>query len=182
MKQKRNYDVKSRGRDFRPGELVWVYNPIRKKGRSPKLDSKWTGPCKVLERMGEVVYRVQMPPRGRKVALHRDRLAPYRGGPPSPSADTQAASPPSPVAQPPPGSPLTPPGNPAPLSPAPLFPAPLSPAHSPLPHAPSAPFPGTVPPAAPVPLPPTPAGSRPRRRTRPPTRLRDYVVSLGAQD
>ena len=29
--------------------------------------------------LGEVVYRVQLPPRGRKVALHRNRLAPYRG-------------------------------------------------------------------------------------------------------
>ncbi|KAJ8362491.1 hypothetical protein AAFF_G00372030 [Aldrovandia affinis] len=33
----------------------------------------------ILERVGEVVYRVQLPPTGRKVALHRDRLALYRG-------------------------------------------------------------------------------------------------------
>ena len=97
VKQKRYYDVKSRGRDFTADELVWVYNPIRKKGRSPKLDSKWTGPCKVLGRLGEVVYRVQMPPRGRKVALHRDRLAPYRGGPPPLNANERAASPPPPA-------------------------------------------------------------------------------------
>ena len=56
-----------------------MYNPQRKKGRCPKLDSKWMGPCRVLERLSEVVYRVQLPLRGRKVALHRDRLAPYRG-------------------------------------------------------------------------------------------------------
>lgn len=78
-KQKRNYDVHARGRNFEAGELVWVYSPQRKKGRCPKLDSVWVGPCRVLERLGEVVYRVQLPPRGRKVALHRDRLAPYRG-------------------------------------------------------------------------------------------------------
>lgn len=79
MRQKRNYDVRSKGRHFEAGELVWVYSPRRKKGRCPKLDCHWVGPCRVLERMGEVVYRVQLPPRGRKVALHRDRLAPYRG-------------------------------------------------------------------------------------------------------
>ncbi len=78
-KQKRNYDVHTRGRHFEVGELVWVYNPQRKKGRCPKLDSDWVGPCRILGRIGEVVYRVQLPPRGRKVALHRDRLAPYRG-------------------------------------------------------------------------------------------------------
>lgn len=81
VRQKRNYDVHTRGRHFVAGELVWVYSPLRKKGRCPKLDSHWVGPCSVLERVGEVVYRVQLPSRGRKVALHRDRLAPYRGDP-----------------------------------------------------------------------------------------------------
>lgn len=61
------------------GELVWVYSPQRKKGRCPKRDIQWVGPGRVLERLGEVVYRVQLPPSGRRVALHRDRLAPYRG-------------------------------------------------------------------------------------------------------
>lgn len=79
MRQKRNYDLKSKGRSFKYGELVWVYTPKRKKGRCPKLDRHWDGPCRVLERVGEVVYRVQVPPRGRKVALHQDRLAPYKG-------------------------------------------------------------------------------------------------------
>lgn len=37
------------------------------------------GPYSVLKRIGEVVYWVQLPPRGRKVGVHRDRLAPYRG-------------------------------------------------------------------------------------------------------
>lgn len=79
VRQKRNYDLRSKGRDFRPGELVWVYSPKRRKGRCPKLDCHWQGPCEVLEKLSEVVYRVQLPPRGRRVALHRDRLAPYRG-------------------------------------------------------------------------------------------------------
>ena len=80
VRQKRNYDIRSRGRDFEAGELVWVYEPKRKRGRIPKLDSHWTGPCRVIARVGEVVYRVQLPfPRRRKVVLHRDRLAPYRG-------------------------------------------------------------------------------------------------------
>ena len=79
VRQKRNYDVRARGRDFQAGELVWVYSPQRKKGRCPKLDCQWIGPCRVLEKIGEVVYRVQLPPRGRRVAIHRDRLCPYHG-------------------------------------------------------------------------------------------------------
>ena len=77
-KQKRAYDVHCRGRPFSPGEKVWVYNPTRKKGISPKLTSKWVGPCEVLEQLSDVVYRVRMSVRGRVVVLHRDRLAPYR--------------------------------------------------------------------------------------------------------
>ena len=86
MKQKRNYDIRSKGRHFQAGELVWVYRPHRKKGWCTKLDCHSEGPCQVLERLGEVVYRVQLPGKRKKVALHRDRLAPYRGDSlPSPS-------------------------------------------------------------------------------------------------
>ncbi|KAK7884629.1 hypothetical protein WMY93_027752 [Mugilogobius chulae] len=79
VRQKRNYDLRAKGKDFNAGDLVWVFSPKRKKGRCPKLDCHWVGPCEVLEKLGEVVYRVQLPPRGRRVALHRDRLAPYQG-------------------------------------------------------------------------------------------------------
>lgn len=75
MRQQRNYDGRARGRHFQAGEIVWVYNPQRKMGRCPELDCYWEGPC---TGRGEVVYRVQLPPRGRKVTPHRDRLAPYR--------------------------------------------------------------------------------------------------------
>ena len=76
-RQKRAYDSRCAGMDFAPGALVWVFNPIRKKGVSPKLCSKWTGPCTVLQKLSDVVYRVQLLGR-RKVVLHRDRLAPYQ--------------------------------------------------------------------------------------------------------
>ena len=94
VRKKRNYDVCSRGRNFEAWELVWTYSPQRKKGRCPKLASEWIGPCRVLERLGEVVYRVQLPPGGRWVALHRDRLVPYRGAAtPQPAPASPAAAP-----------------------------------------------------------------------------------------
>lgn len=79
IRQKRGYDVHTKGKDFHAGDLIWVYGPKRVKGRSPKLDSKWIGPCYVVSRVGEVVYRVRLAPRGRTVVLHRDRMAPYKG-------------------------------------------------------------------------------------------------------
>ena len=77
-RQKRGYDLRCQGRSFMPGERVWVYNPTRKKGVSPKLTSQWVGPGEVLEQLSDVVYWVKMCVRGRVVVLHRDRLAPYR--------------------------------------------------------------------------------------------------------
>nr|XP_055054004.1 uncharacterized protein LOC129439426 [Misgurnus anguillicaudatus] len=79
VRQKRAYDHHCKGRDFCAGELVWVYGPKRKKGRSPKLDSAWIGPCYIVRKLGETVYRVRKRPGGKTVVLHRDRLAPYQG-------------------------------------------------------------------------------------------------------
>ncbi|KAL6459687.1 hypothetical protein MHYP_G00314460 [Metynnis hypsauchen] len=70
QKQKRVHDP------LAVGARVWLYNPQRKKGLCPKLQSAWVGPCSVLSRLGEVVYRIRW---GRRTMIvHRDRLAPYR--------------------------------------------------------------------------------------------------------
>lgn len=83
FRQKKAYDAYGKGREFQEGERVWVFNPRRKKGRCPKLDSAWEGPCLILQKISEVVYKVKLRTRQRVVVLHRDRLAPYLG-----SADT----------------------------------------------------------------------------------------------
>ncbi|KAL7841611.1 hypothetical protein SRHO_G00253020 [Serrasalmus rhombeus] len=75
-RQKRAYDTRCQGAPLAPGTAVWFYNPRRKTGRCPKLQSDWEGPCRVLHRLLEVVYRVQTS--RRTVVVHRDRLAPYR--------------------------------------------------------------------------------------------------------
>ena len=64
VRQKRCHEAFVKGQDFQPGDLVWVYGPKRVKGRCPKLDSAWIGPCYVVERVGEVVHRVKLAPRG----------------------------------------------------------------------------------------------------------------------
>ncbi|CAI5685570.1 unnamed protein product [Oreochromis niloticus] len=78
VRQKRAYDTRGRGGAFVPGDKVWVYCPVRKRGVSPKLCSHWQGPAEVVERLTEVVYRICMPGPGCMVVLHRDRLSPYR--------------------------------------------------------------------------------------------------------
>ncbi|KAI4871800.1 hypothetical protein NFI96_004239 [Prochilodus magdalenae] len=76
QKQKRAYDMRCFGDPLVERSRVWLYNPQRKKGLCPKLQSAWVGPCVVLSRLGEVVYRIRW---GRRTMIvHRDRLAPYR--------------------------------------------------------------------------------------------------------
>ncbi|KAJ8356846.1 hypothetical protein SKAU_G00196400 [Synaphobranchus kaupii] len=97
-RQKRAYDQHTKGAHFKTGDLVWVYGPKRTKGKSPKLQSAWVGPYTVLERLGEVVYRVRLLPRGRTVVLHRDWLTPYRGAARPASSGSPARGTPPPTA------------------------------------------------------------------------------------
>ncbi|KAG1963495.1 retrotransposable element [Pimephales promelas] len=74
-RQKRAYDARAHGPTIGPGDKVWVFCP--QFGLSPKLTHHWQGPGEVLDKISEVVFRVRMPGRGRRVVLHKDRLAPY---------------------------------------------------------------------------------------------------------
>lgn len=78
-RMKTRYDLRAEGPRFRAGDLVWLYNPCRKKTRSPKLQANWEGPYVVLKCLNDVVYRIQRNPRAKAKVVHADRLLPYRG-------------------------------------------------------------------------------------------------------
>ncbi|KAJ8977904.1 hypothetical protein NQ317_012405 [Molorchus minor] len=63
---------------YQAGDEVWLYNPARRKGRSPKLQKSWEGPYTVIKRINDLVYRIQRGPRAKMKVVHLDRLAPYR--------------------------------------------------------------------------------------------------------
>ncbi|GFV39644.1 retrovirus-related Pol polyprotein from transposon 412 [Trichonephila clavipes] len=54
-KMKTQYDARATGHDFHEGEKVWLWNPKRSQGLSPKLQTKWEGPYSVLKRLKDVV-------------------------------------------------------------------------------------------------------------------------------
>ncbi|KAJ8914068.1 hypothetical protein NQ315_017589 [Exocentrus adspersus] len=60
------------------GEKVWLYNPKRTKGKSPKLQKSWEGPYTVVTRLNDVVYRIQKNPQAKMKVVHIDRLTPYQ--------------------------------------------------------------------------------------------------------
>ncbi|KAK9874212.1 hypothetical protein WA026_002568 [Henosepilachna vigintioctopunctata] len=79
-RMKTRYDLKANSVGFKEGDLVWLYNPQRKKGISPKLTQAWEGAYKVMKRINDVVYRIQRTPRSKPKVVHLDRLAKYYEG------------------------------------------------------------------------------------------------------
>ncbi|GFW36887.1 retrovirus-related Pol polyprotein from transposon TNT 1-94 [Trichonephila clavipes] len=43
-KMKTRYDARATGHDFHEGDKVWIWNPKRRKGLSPKLQTNWEAP------------------------------------------------------------------------------------------------------------------------------------------
>jgi hypothetical protein len=78
-RQKRNYDVKTRMKRYEECDLVWLHNPAKKKGISPKLTRSWEGPYMVIHRLSDVTYRIKGGLRAKLKIVHFDRLKPYHG-------------------------------------------------------------------------------------------------------
>lgn len=57
--QKFNFDFKAQHQFYSVGEFVWLKNKARKKGVSPKLQKRFKGPFKIVERISDVLYRIQ---------------------------------------------------------------------------------------------------------------------------
>ena len=76
---KRNYDIKSNLYEFQVGDAVWLYDPVRRVGLNPKLQRPWKGPYKVITKLSEILYRVQLSPRHRPKVVHHDKLRRYSG-------------------------------------------------------------------------------------------------------
>lgn len=58
------------------GELMRLYNPQRKKSRSPKLTPNWEGPGD--QELNDVIYRIQHSPKSNMKGVHLDRLAAFK--------------------------------------------------------------------------------------------------------
>ncbi len=78
-RMKEYYDCCSEGKRLEVGEPVWLYNPQRKKGVTPKLARPWHGPYVVVTRLNDLVYRIKPGPKGKAKVVHRNRLWKYRG-------------------------------------------------------------------------------------------------------
>ncbi|XP_038062372.1 uncharacterized protein LOC119732841 [Patiria miniata] len=53
-RQKKCYDQKTIGAKLKTGEFVWLHNPSKTKGLSPKLQRRWEGPYLILQKLSDV--------------------------------------------------------------------------------------------------------------------------------
>jgi len=80
QKQKKYYDHRCDNRSlFDKGDPVWLHNPQRKKGICPKLSLKWEGPYLVIEKLCDVVFKIQRSARSTPKVVHANRLKKYLG-------------------------------------------------------------------------------------------------------
>ena len=76
---KRRYDPPLECQPLQARDAVWLHNPLRKKGLSPKLQRPWQGPYIVTKRINDLVYRIQQGPKAKPKVVHRNRLWCYSG-------------------------------------------------------------------------------------------------------
>ena len=76
-RMKTRYDLKGNSVGFQAGDLVWLYNPRRRKGRCPKLSPDREGPSTVVARINDVVYRIRRGPKTKMKIVHLDRPMKY---------------------------------------------------------------------------------------------------------
>lgn len=75
-RSKEYYDKTARQKEFNEGDLVLLYDPSVKRGRSKKLKRPWLGPYKIISKQNEVNYKIK---KGRKEYItHVNRLKPFR--------------------------------------------------------------------------------------------------------
>lgn len=80
------YNLRRRDAEYHPGDRVWVWTPIRRRGLSEKLLRRYFGPYQILRRVGQLTYEV-IPDgdsgtsrrRTRPEVVHVVRLKPFYG-------------------------------------------------------------------------------------------------------
>ncbi len=79
QEMERLYNLGKENSDLRVGDLVLMYRPTNKVGISPKLDSPWQGPARVLEKTSPVNFKIRFLRAGNEQIIHANLLKKYYG-------------------------------------------------------------------------------------------------------
>jgi transposase InsO family protein len=72
---KRYYDRLAKARSFTAGDLVYVFCPAVKAGRSSKFHKAWSEPCQITAKKSDLNYEI-VDHKGKKTEVHINRLKP----------------------------------------------------------------------------------------------------------
>ncbi|CAC5388204.1 unnamed protein product [Mytilus coruscus] len=76
-RQKVNYDMKQSGKPYKENDLVWLFTPHKRKGLSPKLQKFWVGPYRIVKKLSDANYLIQLEGSLAKRIVHFNRLKVY---------------------------------------------------------------------------------------------------------
>ena len=71
---KRNFDVRVKPVEFQVNDLVWCFCPRAHPGTSPKWTRFYSRPYRVVRKVNDVNYVIQLTPRSRQIIVHVDKL------------------------------------------------------------------------------------------------------------
>jgi len=74
---KNNYDAAVKPAEFQADDLVWYFCPRSRPGTSPKWTRFYSGPYRVVRRVNDVNYVIQLTPRSRQIVVHVNKLKKY---------------------------------------------------------------------------------------------------------
>ena len=74
--QKRNYDKGIKQRLFSKGTFVWRWYPPK---ANTNIGLGWDGPYLVVDKLSDLVFRIQKSQTGPVISVHVDHLKPYEG-------------------------------------------------------------------------------------------------------
>ena len=73
--QKKEYDRGAHTKEWSVGKAVWLFNPTKQVGKSPKLTIFWEeDPYIIIEKVNDVVMKIQKGRRHKPRVVHVDRL------------------------------------------------------------------------------------------------------------
>lgn len=78
-RQKRQYDLKAKQINYEKGQLVWRNQKRNLIGRKLKIARHWTGPWVIVEKLSDILFRIQCKQKNPSIVIHGDNLKPYKG-------------------------------------------------------------------------------------------------------
>ena len=82
MRQKCIHDSHGLSECFQVEDRVWLYTPVVPQVRTRKFTSFWKGSYTVIDKPGEVTYKIQLIGGTQTLVVYRNRLKPCRLTPP----------------------------------------------------------------------------------------------------